>query len=60
MKQMLDTVWQRRGVSWIWDNDAFSSLAKASEVFSLRQLIRASKKHDAVLGAIRSVLSLTR
>lgn len=43
MKQMLDTVWQRRGVSWIWDNDAFASVATAAEVFSLRQLIRASK-----------------
>ena len=49
MKQMLDTVWQRRGVSWIWDNDAFSSVAKASEVFSLRQLIRASKNWPADL-----------
>lgn len=43
MKQLLDSVWQRRGVSWIWENDAFSAVAKASEVFSLRELIRASK-----------------
>jgi hypothetical protein len=43
MKQLLDSVWQRRGVSWIWENDAFSSVAKASEVFSLRELVRASK-----------------
>lgn len=43
MKQLLDSVWQRRGVSWIWENDAFSSVAKASEVFSLRELIRASR-----------------
>ena len=21
MKQLLDTVWQRRGISWIWDDD---------------------------------------
>ncbi|PZQ97085.1 MAG: hypothetical protein DI533_16220 [Cereibacter sphaeroides] len=43
MKQLLDSVWQRRGVSWIWENDAFSSVAKASEVFSLRELVRASR-----------------
>ena len=40
MKQLLDSVWQRRGVSWIWENDAFSSVAKASEVLSLRELMR--------------------
>lgn len=43
MKQLLDSVWQRRGISWIWDTYAFSSVAKASEVFSLRELMRASK-----------------
>jgi len=43
MKQLLDTVWRRRGVSWIWDDEALSSVAKPSEVFSLRELIRASK-----------------
>ena len=40
MKQMLDSVWQRRGVSWIWNNAAFSSVAKANEVVSLRELMR--------------------
>lgn len=43
MKQVLDTVWQRRGVSWIHDDEALSSVTKASEVYSLRQLLRASK-----------------
>ncbi len=43
MKQLLDTVWRRRGVSWIWDDEALSSVAKPSEVFNLRQLVRASK-----------------
>ena len=43
MKQLHDTVWQRRGVSWIWENDAFSEVTKAREVFSLRKMIRASK-----------------
>jgi hypothetical protein len=43
MKQLHDTVWQRRGVSWIWENDAFSEVTKAAEVFSLREVIRASK-----------------
>ncbi len=32
MKQLLDTVWQRRGVSWIWDDEALQSVAKPSEV----------------------------
>jgi hypothetical protein len=43
VKQLLDTVWQRRGVSWIWDDESLSSVAATSEVFSLRELIRASK-----------------
>jgi hypothetical protein len=40
MKQLLDTVWQRRGVSWIWDDEALHNVAKPSEVLSLRQLLR--------------------
>lgn len=43
MKQVLDTVWQRRGVSWIHDDETLSSVTKASEVYSLRQLLRAAK-----------------
>lgn len=42
MKQVLDTVWQRRGVSWVYDDEAFAAVTKASEVYSLRQLLRAS------------------
>ncbi len=41
MKQLLDTVWQRRGVSWIWDDEALNMIAKPGEVLSLRQLLRA-------------------
>jgi hypothetical protein len=40
MKQLLDTVWQRRGVSWIWDDEALNKVARPGEVLSLRQLIR--------------------
>ena len=43
MKQLHDTVWQRHGVSWIWENNAFSEVTTAGEVFSLREMIRASK-----------------
>jgi hypothetical protein len=43
MKRLIDSVWQRRGVSWIWNDDALASVAKPSEVFSLRNLIRASR-----------------
>jgi hypothetical protein len=40
MKQLLETVWQRRGVSWIWDDEALNKIAKSGEVLSLRQLLR--------------------
>jgi hypothetical protein len=40
MKQLLDTVWQRHGISWIWDSEALHKLASPSEVLSLRQLVR--------------------
>ncbi|WP_340116149.1 hypothetical protein [Pelagibius sp. 7325] len=43
MKQLLDSVWQRRGISWIWDDEALAAVTKPSEVFSLRQLMRAAK-----------------
>jgi hypothetical protein len=43
VKQLLDSVWQRRGVSWIWDDEALSSVAKPSEVYSLRELLLAAK-----------------
>ena len=40
MKQLLDTVWQRRGVSWIWDDEALNLVATPGQVYSLRQLLR--------------------
>jgi hypothetical protein len=40
MKQLLDTVWRRRGVSWIWDDVSLNTVAKPGEVLSLRQFVR--------------------
>jgi hypothetical protein len=40
MRALCDTVWQRRGTSWIWDQDALAQLCVAGEVWSLRQLLR--------------------
>jgi hypothetical protein len=42
MRQLLDTVWQRRGTSWIWDEEARNQACTASEVWSLRQFLRAA------------------
>jgi hypothetical protein len=42
MKQLLDTVWQRRGTSWIWDEEARNQVCLASEVWSFRQFLRAA------------------
>lgn len=44
MRQLLDTVWQRRGTSWLWDEEARNQICAASEVWSLRQFLRASGK----------------
>lgn len=41
MRQTLDTVWQRRGTSWLWDEEARNHICAASEVWSLRQFLRA-------------------
>jgi len=41
MKQLLDTVWQRRGTSWIWDEEARNQICVAGEVWSLRQFLQA-------------------
>lgn len=41
MRQLLDTVWQRRGTSWLWDEEARNHICAASEVWSLRQFLRA-------------------
>jgi hypothetical protein len=43
MRQLRDTVWQRRGTSWVWDEEARNQICAASEVWSLRQFLRASK-----------------
>ncbi len=41
MKQLLDTVWQRRGTSWIWDEEARNQICVAGEVWSLRRFLQA-------------------
>ena len=41
MKQLRDSVWQRRGTSWIWDAEAFAQVCLASEVWSLREFMLA-------------------
>jgi len=41
VRQLLDTVWQRRGTSWLWDEEARNHICAASEVWSLRQFLRA-------------------
>jgi len=41
MKQLRDSVWQRRGPSWIWDAEALTQVCAASEVWSLRQFLLA-------------------
>jgi len=40
MRQLRDTVWQRRGTSWVWDEEARNQICAASEVWSLRQFLR--------------------
>lgn len=42
MRQILDTVWQRRGTSWLWDEEARNTVCAASEVWSLRELLQAA------------------
>ena len=37
MRQVLDTVWQRRGTSWLWDEEARNTVCAAGEAWSLRQ-----------------------
>lgn len=41
MRLLLDTVWQRRGTSWLWDEEARNNVCAACEVWSLRQFVRA-------------------
>ena len=40
MRQVLDTVWQRRGTSWVWNEEARNQVCIASEVWSLRQFLQ--------------------
>ena len=42
MKQTTDTVWQRMGTSWVWDEEARNQVCSASEVWSLRQFLCAA------------------
>ena len=42
MRQLLDTVWQRRGTSWLWNEEARNQICTADEVWSLRQFLRAA------------------
>lgn len=42
MRQLLDTVWQRRGTSWVWDEEARNQICSANEVWSLRQFLRSA------------------
>ena len=42
MKHTLDTVWQRRGTSWIWDEEARNQVCLANEVWSLRQFLQSA------------------
>ncbi len=42
MRQVLDTVWQRRGTSWLWDEEARNTVCAAGEVWSLRQFLLAA------------------
>ena len=44
MKMTLDTVWQRRGTSWIWDEEARNQVCEAAQVWSLRQFLRSVGK----------------
>ena len=41
MRQPRDTVWQVRGTSWLWDEEARNQVCVSSEVWSLRQFLRA-------------------
>lgn len=39
MKHLRDSVWQRRGTSWLWDAEALAKACAASEVWSLRKFL---------------------
>ncbi len=50
MRQVLDTVWQRRGTSWLWDEDARNTVCAAGEVWSLRQFLQAAAPNAHLQG----------
>lgn len=58
MRQVIDTVWQRRGTSWIWDEEARNLVCAASEVWSLREFLRAvgSWPHDLPSNSNRTLV----
>ncbi|OBQ82999.1 hypothetical protein [Mesorhizobium sp. WSM3873] len=43
MRQLVDTVWQRRGTSWVWDEEARNRICLPGEVWSLRQFLRSAQ-----------------
>ena len=68
MRQTKDTVWQRRGISWIWDATALAQVCAANEVWSLRQLLKnvdqwpedlpSNKNNALVVAGLDGVLDL--
>jgi len=40
LKTLLDTVWQRRGTTWLWDEAALPTVSTAAQAWSLRRLLR--------------------
>jgi len=42
MRQLLDSVWQRRGASWVWDEQARNQICAANEEWSVCQFLRAA------------------
>ena len=42
MRELSDTVWQRRGVSWIWNVEAFATVANSNDIVSFQRYMRVS------------------
>lgn len=49
MRELRDPVWQVRGTSWLWDEEARNQICTASEVWSLRQFLRAKGNWPDIL-----------
>jgi hypothetical protein len=70
MRQLQDSVWQRRGTSWLWDGEALGLVATAGEVWSVRQFLRATDRwpddlpsndgNTLVVGGLEGCLDLLR